>query len=73
MLSTDLSFFDQFTMVVYCGGYTEKDMLDVSAVCFAKGIPFVASQIYGFLGYCRLVVAEHTGNLEEVMYWSIIF
>lgn len=62
MLSTDLAYLDQFTIVVYCGGFTEKDMLDVGSVCLAKKIPFLISQIYGFLGYCRLAAVEHTGN-----------
>ena len=60
MVVTEPAFFPKFTMVVYCGE-KEADLLDIGAICFASKIPFLYSCIYGFIGYCRFVVPEHTG------------
>lgn len=54
-----------FSMVVICDGI-EKDILDVAAICHALNIPLVWIRIYGFIGYCRILVAEHTGRYFEL-------
>lgn len=49
-----------FTLVLATGGLSEKALRQLSEVLWDAGVPLVVIRAYGFIGYIRLQVKEHT-------------
>lgn len=51
--------FSHFTIVIVSGFLNEETLLQLASLLWEKQIPLVLCQANGFLGYARLVIAEH--------------
>ncbi|XP_063951319.1 NEDD8-activating enzyme E1 regulatory subunit-like [Lytechinus pictus] len=61
LLESNPSFFDNFNAVI-ATALPERTLLDLAAVLWSNDIPLLVCRCYGFLGYMRLAIKEHTGN-----------
>ncbi|XP_064610476.1 NEDD8-activating enzyme E1 regulatory subunit-like isoform X2 [Liolophura sinensis] len=59
LLATDPSFFSSFSMVI-ATNLCEKVLLQLSAVLWKDEVPLLVCRSYGFLGYMRLAIKDHT-------------
>lgn len=59
IIEEDVSFFGRFTLVI-ATNVSEKALLKLAAFLYAHNIPLFACRSYGFVGYLRLTVPEHT-------------
>ena len=59
VLSARPSFFRSFTLVI-ATQMTQGDLKTVASVCAEHGIPLMTIHSYGFLGYLRLDLGEHS-------------
>ena len=58
IISTNPSFFDQFSLVIAVGVF-ETTLKSLDALLWEKNIPLVIARSYGFVGYVRLVTSLH--------------
>ncbi len=49
-----------FSLVIATGGLSEKALRSLSEVLWSAGVPLAVVRAYGFVGYIRLQVKEHT-------------
>ncbi|XP_060586197.1 NEDD8-activating enzyme E1 regulatory subunit-like isoform X3 [Ruditapes philippinarum] len=61
MLDTNVDFFNQFTVVI-ATNLCQRTLLKLGKCLWEKNIPLLVCRCYGFIGYMRLVVKEHTGT-----------
>ncbi|KHN86272.1 Nedd8-activating enzyme E1 regulatory subunit [Toxocara canis] len=59
LVEDDLEFLHKFTAVIGANLH-EKDALLISDFLFERNIPFVHARVFGFVGYVRICVKEHT-------------
>ncbi|XP_060586198.1 NEDD8-activating enzyme E1 regulatory subunit-like isoform X4 [Ruditapes philippinarum] len=59
MLDTNVDFFNQFTVVI-ATNLCQRTLLKLGKCLWEKNIPLLVCRCYGFIGYMRLVVKEHT-------------
>jgi len=59
LIEEDVSFFGQFSLVI-ATHLPEKPLLKLAAFLYERGIPLLICRSYGFIGYLRLAVPEHT-------------
>ncbi|XP_060084500.1 NEDD8-activating enzyme E1 regulatory subunit-like isoform X2 [Ylistrum balloti] len=59
LLQSDPSFFNTFTMVI-ATNMCERTLLQLSKQLWTSNIPLLVCRCYGFIGYMRLAVQEHT-------------
>lgn len=59
LLENNPSFFDNFNVVI-ATDLPERTLLDLAAVLWRNSIPLLVCRCYGFLGYMRLAIKEHT-------------
>jgi len=59
LIETNVDFFSAFTVVI-ATELPESALLKLSQHLYAKQIPLFVSRSYGFLGYLRIAVPEHT-------------
>lgn len=59
LLDTNADFFSQFTIVI-ATNLCERTLLRLGKCLWEKNIPLLICRCYGFIGYMRLVVKEHT-------------
>ncbi|XP_071784936.1 NEDD8-activating enzyme E1 regulatory subunit-like [Asterias amurensis] len=59
LLENNPQFFESFNLVV-ATDLVERTLLDLAATLWSSGIPLLVCRSYGFIGYMRLVVKEHT-------------
>lgn len=59
LLENNPEFFKKFTIVV-ATGLSERVLLQLADVLWQQSIPLLVCRSYGFIGYMRLVVKEHT-------------
>jgi NEDD8-activating enzyme E1 regulatory subunit len=64
IISKDISFFKPFTMVI-ANSIPEIPLRTLGRFCWDNGIPLLVVRSYGFLGYLRIAVKEHTGDLSQ--------
>uniref|UniRef100_A0A8C5MKM5 NEDD8-activating enzyme E1 regulatory subunit n=1 Tax=Leptobrachium leishanense TaxID=445787 RepID=A0A8C5MKM5_9ANUR len=58
-LEHDLSFFCKFTLVI-ATQLSESMLLRLAETLWESGIPLLVCRTYGFVGYMRIIVKEHT-------------
>lgn len=59
VLENNPDFFNNFSVVI-CTQMTERVLVRLSRKLWELQIPFIACQSYGFIGYARVQVSEHT-------------
>uniref|UniRef100_A0A3P8UGV1 NEDD8-activating enzyme E1 regulatory subunit n=1 Tax=Cynoglossus semilaevis TaxID=244447 RepID=A0A3P8UGV1_CYNSE len=59
LLDSDPEFFHRFTIVIGVH-LPESTCLRLGSVLWSASVPFLVCKTYGFIGYMRLVVQEHT-------------
>ncbi|KAJ3225897.1 NEDD8-activating enzyme E1 regulatory subunit [Clydaea vesicula] len=59
LINNDLNFFKKFTIVV-ASQLIEVELLKLSAFLWENNIPLIVVRTYGFIGYLRIAVPEHT-------------
>ncbi|KAK3085260.1 hypothetical protein FSP39_000802 [Pinctada imbricata] len=64
LLTTNPGFFGNFTLVI-ATNLCERTLLQLDALLWEKNVPLLVCRCYGFVGYMRLVVKEHTGEYTE--------
>lgn len=59
LLETNRGFFTQFSLVI-ATNVCERTLLKLAANLWERNIPLLVCRCYGFIGYMRLAVKEHT-------------
>ncbi|KAI8838405.1 hypothetical protein BC829DRAFT_447409 [Chytridium lagenaria] len=59
IIETRPDFFKQFTVVITCN-LAEAAVVKLSEICWQHGVPLVVVKTYGFVGYLRIAIPEHT-------------
>ncbi|XP_076448750.1 NEDD8-activating enzyme E1 regulatory subunit-like isoform X2 [Babylonia areolata] len=59
LLESNAEFFSSFSIIIATNLH-EKTLLQLGEVLWDKNIPLLVCRCYGFIGYLRLVVKEHT-------------
>ncbi|XP_022100909.1 NEDD8-activating enzyme E1 regulatory subunit-like [Acanthaster planci] len=59
LLENNPQYFTSFSIVI-ATDLVERTLLDLAATLWNAGIPLLVCRSYGFIGYMRLVVKEHT-------------
>ncbi|XP_062582534.1 NEDD8-activating enzyme E1 regulatory subunit-like isoform X1 [Saccostrea cucullata] len=59
LLQNNPDFFKKFTIVI-ATGLSERVLLQLADVLWKQSVPLLVCRSYGFIGYMRLVVREHT-------------
>lgn len=59
VLQNNPTFFNNFTVVI-ATALKEQTLIKLSSILWAQDVPFMYCKSYGFLGYIRLQVREHT-------------
>ncbi|XP_071476707.1 NEDD8-activating enzyme E1 regulatory subunit-like [Diadema antillarum] len=59
LLENNPRFFQTFSVVI-ATDLPERTLLDLAGVLWNEGIPLLVCRCYGFIGYMRLAVKEHT-------------
>lgn len=59
LIEEDVSYFGRFTLVI-ATNLPEKSLLKLAAFLYERNIPLFTCRSYGFVGYLRLAVPEHT-------------
>lgn len=59
VLQNNPTFFNNFTTVI-ATALKEQTLIKLSSILWAQDVPFMYCKSYGFLGYIRLQVREHT-------------
>ncbi|XP_061197128.1 NEDD8-activating enzyme E1 regulatory subunit-like isoform X2 [Saccostrea echinata] len=59
LLQNNPDFFKRFTIVI-ATGLSERILLQLADVLWKQSVPLLVCRSYGFIGYMRLVVREHT-------------
>lgn len=62
MIEDKPDYFLQFTLVI-ATALPQSSLLKLAAILWDAGIPLIVARSYGFTGYIRIVVPEHTGWL----------
>ncbi|KAJ3214764.1 NEDD8-activating enzyme E1 regulatory subunit [Dinochytrium kinnereticum] len=52
-------FFKQFSIVISCN-LPEGPLMKLADICWQYNVPLVVARTYGFVGYLRIVIPEHT-------------
>ena len=58
LLSTDINFFSQFTVVVICDLHNSS-LMKLSGILWKSSVPLVLARSYGLMGYMRIAVPSH--------------
>lgn len=58
VLSTDINFFSQFTVVVSCDLHNSS-LMKLSSILWKSSVPLVLARSYGLMGYMRIAVPSH--------------
>ncbi|XP_059164934.1 NEDD8-activating enzyme E1 regulatory subunit-like isoform X2 [Physella acuta] len=59
LIEKNPSFFSSFTAVI-ATQLSEKTLLELGRVLWERNIPLIICRCYGFIGYLRIVIKEHT-------------
>eukprot|EP01114_Cavostelium_apophysatum_P008684 TRINITY_DN2138_c0_g1_i2.p1 TRINITY_DN2138_c0_g1~~TRINITY_DN2138_c0_g1_i2.p1 ORF type:complete len:556 (-),score=166.03 TRINITY_DN2138_c0_g1_i2:41-1624(-) len=59
LINTEPDYFKRFTVVV-ANDLPEEPLLKLAKVCWDNRIVLIVTRVYGFLGYIRVAVPEHT-------------
>jgi len=64
LINNEPNFFKKFTVVI-ANDLADEPLLKLSKLCYDNHIVLVVTNVYGFLGYIRLVSPEHTIILSK--------
>jgi amyloid beta precursor protein binding protein 1 len=67
LIQNDINFFKQFTVII-ASGVPQEPLLQLAQFCWANHIPLVVARVWGFIGYVRVTVDEHTGKKLGILF-----